>query len=52
MRFNNNWGIKEKETELLKFINDEFDAMLKSGETKRLSERYGIPFYPPIPQPE
>lgn len=51
MRFNNNWGIKEKETELLQFINDEFDAMLKSGETKRLSERYGIPFYPPIPQP-
>ncbi|HWA13362.1 MAG TPA: transporter substrate-binding domain-containing protein [Burkholderiales bacterium] len=52
MRFNNNWGIKEKETELLKFINDEFDAMLRSGETKRLSERYGIPFYAPIPQPE
>jgi len=51
MRFNNNWGIKEKETELLQFINDEFDAMLKSGETKRMSERYGIPFYPPIPQP-
>ena len=50
MRFNANWGIKEKETELLQFINDEFDAMLKSGETKRLSERYGIPFYPPIPQ--
>jgi ABC-type amino acid transport substrate-binding protein len=50
MRFNNNWGIKEKETELLQFINDEFDAMLKSGETKRLSERYGIPFYPPVPQ--
>ena len=48
MRFDNNWGIKEKEVELLKFINDEFDAMLKNGETKRLSERYGIPFYPPI----
>ncbi|CAN0408106.1 unnamed protein product [Phaeothamnion confervicola] len=52
MRFNNNWGIKEKEIELIKFINDEFDAMIKSGETKRLSERYGVPFYAPIEQEE
>jgi hypothetical protein len=22
--------------------------MLKSGETRRLCERYGVPFYPPI----
>jgi ABC-type amino acid transport substrate-binding protein len=51
MRFNSNWGIKEKETELLKFIDEEFDAMLKSGETKRLCERYGIPFFPPVAQP-
>lgn len=48
MRFDSNWGIKEKEAELLQFINDEFDAMLKSGETKRIVERYGVPFYPPI----
>jgi ABC-type amino acid transport substrate-binding protein len=48
MRFDNAWGIKEKEAELLKFINDEFDAMLKSGETRRISERYGVPFFPPI----
>src|SRR5882724_6236496 len=52
MRFNNNWGIKEKEVELIKFVNEEFDAMLKSGETQRLCERYGVPFYPPIEQPE
>jgi polar amino acid transport system substrate-binding protein len=52
MQFNSNWGIKEKETELLEFINQEFDAMLKSGETKRLSERYGIPFFPPVPAPQ
>lgn len=52
VRFNNNWGIKEKEVELIKFINDEFDAMLKSGEIKRLSERYGVPFYAPIEQSE
>jgi len=48
MRFDNAWGIKEKEVELLKFIDDEFAAMLKSGETKRISERYGVPFYPQI----
>ena len=48
MRFDNAWGIKEKEVELLKFINDEFDAMLKSEETRRISERYGVPFFPPI----
>ena len=48
MRFDSTWGIKEKETELLQFINEEFDAMIKSGETKRISERYGVPFYPPI----
>ena len=52
MRFNNNWGVKEKEIELIRFINEEFEAMLKSGETRRLSERYGVPFYPPIEQPE
>ena len=50
MRFDNAWGIKEKEVELLQFINEEFSAMLKSGETKRISERYGVPFYPPIRQ--
>jgi ABC-type amino acid transport substrate-binding protein len=48
MRFDNAWGIKEKEVELLKFIDEEFAAMLKSGETKRISERYGVPFYPPL----
>lgn len=52
MRFNNNWGVKEKEVELIKFINEEFEAMLKSGETRRLCERYGVPFYAPIEQPE
>ena len=50
MRFDNNWGIKEKEVELLKFIDEEFAAMLKSGETKRIAERYGVPFFPPLQQ--
>jgi ABC-type amino acid transport substrate-binding protein len=48
MRFDNNWGVKEKETELIRFIDEAFAEMLKSGETRRLSERYGVPFYPPI----
>jgi len=39
----------EKEVELIKFINEEFAAMNKSGEMKRLSERYGIPYFPPLP---
>ena len=51
MRFDNAWGIKEKEVELLKFIDEEFAAMLKSGETRRISERYGVPFFPPL-EPE
>ena len=48
MRFDNAWGIKEKEVELLKFIDEEFAVMLKNGETRRISERYGVPFYPPL----
>ncbi len=48
MRFDNNWGVKEKEVELIQFINEAFAKMLKSGETRRLCERYGVPFYPPI----
>jgi ABC-type amino acid transport substrate-binding protein len=48
MRFDNNWGVKEKEVELIGFINEAFAEMLKSGETRRLSERYGVPFYPPV----
>ena len=48
MRFDNAWGIKEQEVELLKFIDDEFAEMLKSGETRRISERYGVPFFPPL----
>ena len=48
MRFDNAWGVKKKETELIKFINDEFDAMNKNGQMKRLSERYGIPYFPPL----
>ncbi|MCC7547314.1 MAG: transporter substrate-binding domain-containing protein [Burkholderiales bacterium] len=49
MRWNSAWVVKNKEAELLQFIDESFAQMLKSGEIKRLCERYGIPFYPPVP---
>jgi polar amino acid transport system substrate-binding protein len=51
MRWNSVWVIKEKETELKQFIDEAFAAMLKSGEIKRIVERYGVPFYPPFSAP-
>ncbi len=47
MSWNSAWVIKEKEVELVKFINESFVDMLKTGEIKRIVERYGMPFYPP-----
>jgi ABC-type amino acid transport substrate-binding protein len=40
--------IKAKEGELKSFLDEAFEKMLKSGEIRRLCERYGIPFYPPV----
>ena len=48
MRWNSVWVIKEKEKELKEFIDQAFAEMLKSGEIKRIVERYGMPFYPPF----
>jgi len=48
MRWNSAWVVKVKETELLQFIDEAFVQMLKSGEIKRIVERYGMPFYPPF----
>ena len=48
MRWDSAWGIKKTEVELKKFIDDAFDEMLESGEIKRIVERYGMPFYPPM----
>lgn len=50
MRWDSAWVIKEKEVEFKKFIDDEFAKMLKTGEIRRLVERYGMPFYPPAGQ--
>jgi len=48
MRWNSAWVIKAKEVELKQFIDQAFAEMLKSGEIRRICERYGMPFYPPI----
>jgi ABC-type amino acid transport substrate-binding protein len=48
MRWNSAWVVKAKEEELLQFIDEAFVQMLKSGEIKRIVERYGMPFYPPF----
>ena len=48
MRWNSAWVVKAKEAELLQFIDAAFEDMLKSGEIKRIVERYGMPFYPPF----
>jgi ABC-type amino acid transport substrate-binding protein len=48
LRWNSAWVVKAKETELKQFIDEAFTEMLKSGEIKRIVERYGMPFYPPF----
>jgi ABC-type amino acid transport substrate-binding protein len=48
LRWNSVWVVKAKETEFKKFIDDAFEEMLESGEIKRIVERYGMPFYPPV----
>jgi polar amino acid transport system substrate-binding protein len=48
LRWNSAWVIKAKEVELKQFIDEAFAEMLKSGEIKRIVERYGVPFYPPF----
>ena len=48
MRWDSAWGIKKTEVVFKKFIDDESDEMLESGEMKRIVERYGMPFYPPM----
>jgi ABC-type amino acid transport substrate-binding protein len=48
MRWNSAWVVKEKESELRQFIDEAFADMLKSGEMRRIVERYGMPFYPPF----
>ena len=48
MRWNSAWVVKTEEAELKQFIDSAFEEMLKNGEIKRIVERYGMPFYPPV----
>ena len=48
MTWNSAWVVKKREIDFKKFIDESFTEMLKSGEIKRIVERYGMPFYPPI----
>jgi ABC-type amino acid transport substrate-binding protein len=48
VRWNSVWVVKAKETELKTFIDQAFAEMLKSGALRRIVERYGVPFFPPV----
>ncbi len=47
-RWNGVWALPQKETELKQFLDEQFAAMLDSGELQRIVEGYGMPFYPPF----
>jgi ABC-type amino acid transport substrate-binding protein len=48
MRWNSAWAIKAKEVELKQFLDEAFTEMLKTGEVRRIVERYGMPYMPPF----
>lgn len=50
MRWNSAWVVKKREIDFKEFIDESFAEMLKTGEIKRIVERYGMPFFPPVPQ--
>ncbi len=50
VRWNSAWVVKSREVDFKKFIDEAFADMLKTGEIKRIVERYGMPFYPPVKQ--
>ncbi len=49
LRFNAAWAVKAKEAAMKQFIEESFEALLKSGEIKKIVESYSIPFYQPFP---
>jgi ABC-type amino acid transport substrate-binding protein len=51
VRWNSAWVVKEQESDFKRFIDESFARMLKSGEIKRIVERYGMPFFPPVEDP-
>lgn len=49
-RWNGAWALPKKEPELKRFLDEQFETLLKEGEIRRIVERYGMPFYPPFDQ--
>jgi ABC-type amino acid transport substrate-binding protein len=49
-RWNGAWAIPKKESELKRFLDEQFELLLAEGEIKRIVERYDMPFYPPFDQ--
>jgi polar amino acid transport system substrate-binding protein len=49
LRFNAAWAVKARDGTMKQFLDESFEALLKSGEIKKIVESYGIPFYQPFP---
>ena len=47
-RWNGVWVVKEKETQLRAFLDDELQTMLKQGKIQSIVESYYMPFYAPF----
>ena len=52
VRWNSVWVIKAKEVELKTFIDQAFAEMTRTGEIRRIVERYGVPYFPPVQNQE
>ena len=50
LRWDSAWVVKTREEDFKKFIDESIGEMLESGEIKRIVERYGMPFFPPVTQ--
>ena len=47
-RWNGVWAIKEKETQMKEFLNDQLATLLKEGKIKTIVESYAMPYFPPF----
>lgn len=47
LRWNAAWAIPKKDDKFKAFLEEGFQALLESGELKKIVEGYGMPFYPP-----
>ena len=47
-RWNGVWVVKEKETQLRAFLDEELQTMLKQGKIQSIVESYYMPFYEPF----